>query len=152
MVVTFFGHWDAPRDIQPYLKELMRELIVMEDAYHFVVGNQGAFDETVRLTALQLKQEFPYICCTVMAAYRKDVRDCDETTDGICEIFPEALSGVHPEFVISKRNQLMLYLADTVITYVVREIGGAARFKAIARKMHKRVIDLPEYIKKTTER
>ena len=45
-------------------------------------------------------------------------------------------------FAIDKRNRLMLDWADVVVTYVCTSIGGAAKFKALAEKKEKRVINL----------
>lgn len=47
MVCTFFGHRDTPWNTQEFLTELLREMIIKENADTFLVGNQGNFDRIV---------------------------------------------------------------------------------------------------------
>lgn len=55
---------------------------------------------------------------------------------------PEELENVPPRFTIDKRNRLMLDWSDVVVTYVCTSIGGTAKFKDLAEKKEKRVINL----------
>lgn len=45
-------------------------------------------------------------------------------------------------FAISWRNKWMLEKADYVITYVTHTVGGSAKFKEMAIKKNKRVIEI----------
>ena len=56
-------------------------------------------------------------------------------------VFLDGPETVPRRFAIDKRNRLMLEWADTVITYVCHP-GGAAKFKALAEKKQKQVINL----------
>lgn len=45
-------------------------------------------------------------------------------------------------FAIDKRNRWMIDHSDFVITYVSRSFGGAAKFKEIAEKKNRVVINI----------
>ena len=47
-------------------------------------------------------------------------------------------------FAISYRNKWMIKRADIVVTYVTHGFGGAVKFKEIAEKQGKMVIELSE--------
>ena len=44
MVCTFFGHRDAPYEIEHILRETVENLIKNENVKLFYVGNNGRFD------------------------------------------------------------------------------------------------------------
>ena len=58
-------------------------------------------------------------------------------------IYPEGIELVPPKFRIDYRNKWMLDKADTVITYVIRP-GGASKYRDMAIKKGKRILDLTE--------
>lgn len=142
MTVTFFGHRDTPSSVAPELKNVLTALIEKEGATLFYVGNEGNFDRTVYDTLKELKEKYPFIEYKVVLAYltkrKKDIKNFSflET------IYPEKLAETPLRFAISKRNSIMLNLADTVVTYVRGPGGGAADFKRLAESKGKRVINL----------
>ena len=142
MSVTFFGHRDTPSSVAPELKNVLTALIEKDGATLFYVGNEGNFDRTVYDTLKELKEKYPFIENKVVLAYltkrKKDIKNFSflET------IYPEKLAETPLRFAISKRNSIMLNLADTVVTYVRGPGGGAADFKRLAESKGKRVINL----------
>ena len=48
MTVTFFGHKDTPKEIEPTLRTTLVDLIENHGATEFYVGNNGNFDTMVR--------------------------------------------------------------------------------------------------------
>lgn len=142
MTVTFFGHRDTPSSVAPELKNVLTALIEKEGATLFYVGNEGNFDRTIYDTLKELKEKYPFIEYKVVLAYltkrKKDIKNFSflET------IYPEKLAETPLRFAISKRNSIMLNLADTVVTYVRGPGGGAADFKRLAESKGKRVINL----------
>ena len=140
-VCTFFGHRDTPSSILPQLRETLTALIEQHGVDTFYVGNQGAFDRMVRDELRRLTGIYPHIRYAVMLAYMPTQRqeaDIDDYTD---TVYPEGLETVPRRFAIDKRNRLMIDRADIVVTYVCR-VGGAAKFREIAEKKGKCVIDL----------
>lgn len=142
MTVTFFGHRDTPSSVAPELKNVLTALIEKEGATLFYVGNEGNFDRTVYDTLKELKEKYPFIEYKVVLAYltkrKKDIKNFSFSE----MIYPEKLAETPLRFAISKRNSIMLNLADTVVTYVRGPGGGAADFKRLAESKGKRVINL----------
>ena len=142
MTATFFGHKDTPSSVAPELKNVLTALIEKEGATLFYVGNEGNFDRTVYDTLKELKEKYPFIEYKVVLAYltkrKKDIKNFSFSET----IYPEKLAETPLRFAISKRNSIMLNLADTVVTYVRGPGGGAADFKRLAESKGKRVINL----------
>ena len=59
-------------------------------------------------------------------------------------VLPDGIETVPPRFAINYRNKFMLENADFVITYVTHSWGGAAKYKQMAEKKKKRIIELGE--------
>lgn len=142
MIVTFLGHRDTPQSIKSHLKEILTALIEKEKADTFYVGNNGYFDQIVREVLKDLKYKHPNINYSIVLAYipkspNKGIYEDFENT-----IFPEEVAAAIPKYAIAKRNLWMVQKSDTVISYVTRSYGGAAKFKEIAKKMEKRIIEL----------
>ena len=55
MVCTFFGHKDAPQELQGKLERVLTEYILNRNATMFYVGNQGNFDHMVKKALRSLK-------------------------------------------------------------------------------------------------
>ena len=141
MDCTFFGHADAPCTVEGKLHKTLIDCIVNKNINTFYVGNQGKFDAMVRKQLRLLQQDFD-IQYFVVLAYRPckkyDYEDYSDT------IYPEELACVHPRYAVAKRNEWMLQKSDYVITYVTLSVGGAAKYKALAEKKQKIVINLAE--------
>ena len=142
MTCTFFGHRDTPSEIAPLLRQTLIDLIERRDATKFYVGNHGGFDSIVKTTLHELKQVYPHIECAVVLAYLPHKADLSTTADDCLTIYPEGLECSPPKFAIDKRNRWMLAQAECVVTYVRTTFGGAAKFKALAERKHKTVIEL----------
>lgn len=150
MVVTFFGHADAPAGIYSDLLATIMDLIENQKANYFLVGDKGNFDTMVAKILKMLSKEYSEISYEITLAYfpwneEREYRLFGE--DAVIEkyshtLFPEELATVPKRYAIEKRNRLMLQQADTVVTYVKRTHGGAAKFKELALKKGKTVIEL----------
>ena len=141
MTVTFFGHSDAPRSIETRLKTLLIQLIEEQGACLFYVGNHGAFDRIVQSTLALLQKTHPHIQCRIVLAY---LPNHQTAASDIATVYPEGLEVVPQRFAISKRNQWMIRHADLVITYVQHDWGNAARYKDMAKRWRKTVIELTD--------
>ncbi len=144
MTCTFFGHKNTPDKVKPILREIIIELIETKGVTEFFVGNHGCFDGMVRRTLKELKVIYPEIDYSVVLAYlpkEKDEYGFDDYTD---TVFPEGFELVHPKYAIVKRNRWMVEQSDYVVTYVERSFGGAVRFKELAERKGKIVINIPD--------
>ena len=141
MTVTFFGHKDTPKEIEPTLRTTLVDLIKNHGATEFYVGNNGNFDTMVRRQLENLSQTYP-ITYNVVLAYLPTKKS--EYDNYINTIYPEGIETVPKRFAISYRNKWMIGQSDVVVTYVTHSFGGAAQFKEMAEKQGKTVIELSE--------
>ena len=141
MTVTFFGHKDTPKNIEPTLRATLVELIENKNVTVFYVGNNGNFDTMVRRQLEELSHTYPITYSVVLAYLPIKKSEYDDSTN---TIYPEGIETVPKRFAISYRNKWMVGQADIVVTYVTHSFGGAAQFKEMAEKQGKTVIELSE--------
>ena len=141
MTVTFFGHKDTPKEIEPTLRTTLVDLIENHGATEFYVGNNGNFDTMVRRQLEDLSQTYPITYNVVLAYLPTKKSEYDDYTN---TIYPEGIETVPKRFAISYRNKWMIQQADAVVTYVTHTYGGAWQFKVIAQRQGKMVIELSE--------
>ncbi len=141
MTVTFFGHKDAPKEIEPTLRTTLVDLIENHGANVFYVGNNGNFDTMVRRQLEDLSHTYPITYSVVLAYLPTKKSEYDDLTN---TILPEGIEAVPRRFAISWRNKWMVEQSDVVVTYVTHSFGGAAQFKALAERQRKTVIELSE--------
>ena len=141
MTVTFFGHKDTPKEIEPTLRTTLVDLIENHGATEFYVGNNGNFDTMVRRQFENLSQAYPITYNVVLAYLPTKKSEYDDYTN---TIYPEGIETAPKRFAISWRNKWMIEQSDVVVTYVTHTYGGAAQFKAMAQRQGKMVIELSE--------
>ena len=141
MTVTFFGHKDTPKNIEPTLRTTLVDLIENHDADVFYVGNNGSFDTMVRRQLEALSRAYPITYSVVLAYLPTKKSEYENYTN---TILPEGIETVPKRFAISYRNKWLIGQADVVVTYVTHGFGGAAQFKALAQRQGKTVIELSE--------
>ena len=141
MTVTFFGHKDTPKNIEPTLRTILIYLIENKNVTVFYVGNNGNFDTMVRRQLEYLSQTYPITYNIVLAYIPTKKSEYDSFTN---TLLPEGIETVPKRFAISYRNKWMIEQADVIVTYVTHSFGGAAQFKALAQRQGKTVIELSE--------
>ena len=140
---VFFGHKDADSSISPRLREAIIKLILEQGITNFLVGNNGKFDYIVYKALKDIKQEYPYITYSVVLAYLPGEKTeyenyyTEEET-----LLPDGIEVGPARFAIDRRNKWMVEQADYVITHVTHSWGGAAKFKELAEKKEKTVINI----------
>ena len=135
--VTFFGHRDTPKEIEPALRLTLIDLIENKNATVFYVGNHGNFDSMVRRQLENLSKTYP-IKYYVVLAYMPNKNDIPDEHS----ILPEGIETVPRRFAINYRNKWMLTQSDIVVTYVTRNFGGAWKFNELAKRHRKNVIKI----------
>ena len=135
--VTFFGHRDTPKEIEPALRLTLIDLIENKNATVFYVGNHGNFDAMVRRQLEDLSKTYPIKYYVVLAYMPGKNAEPDEHS-----ILPEGIETVPRRFAINYRNKWMLNKSDIVVTYVTRNFGGAAQFMNMATISTKVVINI----------
>ena len=140
MICTFFGHSDAPEAVKPALKAAIIELIEKENVTGFYVGNHGNFDR-MAISILSELEKTRSIRFFVVLAYQPTEKESAYLAH---TVLPDGIETAPPRFTINYRNRFMLENADFVITYVTHSWGGAAKYKQMAEKKQKRIIELGE--------
>ena len=140
MTCTFFGHRDTPPTVKPLLRQVIIELIEQRGVTRFYVGNQGSFDAMARSLLAELAQTYQIQYDVVLAYLPKEN---DPSLDGSHMILPDGFEAVPPRFAIDHRNRWMIDHSDIVVTYV-RSPGGAAKFKELAERKGKTVVEISE--------
>ena len=138
---TFFGHSNAPEEIEESLMHILIDLIENKNVTKFYVGNHGHFDYIDRKCLTELKKRY-CIDFTVVLAYLPVKKYEIENMSAINTLFPDGIEKVPKRFAICYRNNWMIDNSQYVITYVNRAIGGAVKFKEIAEKKNKIVINI----------
>ena len=140
-IVTFCGHNEA--GIGEEIRQMLYRTVEQEiqnGADLFYLGGYGHFDRMAAGVVRELKEKYPHIKSVLVLAYLNrevDMRYYDETT------YPP-LENTPPRYAISKRNEWLVAQADTVIAYVTRGWGGAAKTLRYAERKHKCIIELGE--------
>ena len=143
-ICTFFGHRDAPQEIKNSLRQILSELIERQGVDRFYVGNQGNFDTMARGLLAEFEQTHG-IRYEVVLAYLPKKTDAPD--DAEHTVLPEGIETVPPRFAIDCRNKWMVNRSDIVVTYVTRPFGGAAKFREMAVKKKKTVIDVSNIVR-----
>ena len=144
MVCTFFGHNDTPDGVESLVRSAVIDLIIKKGVTKFYVGSQGNFDRVVKRVLRNVKQQFPYIECLIVLAYMP--AKCGVYADDVFEtVYPEGLESVPLRAAIARRNEWMVQMADVVVTYVKYNIGGASKYKLLAEKRKKEVINIADF-------
>jgi len=140
---TFFGHKDCLHTVEDALISTLTGLIESGQVNKFYIGNNGGYDAAVAKILMKLKKNYPQIQCTLVLAYLPKNEDTGSFYFEMDSVYPEECGTAPRKFAIDRRNHWMLKKCDYVVTYVER-CGGAAKFKNIAQKMGKRVIELAQ--------
>lgn len=141
MICTFFGHRNTPATVKPCLRQVIIDLIEQRGVTHFYVGNQGNFDAMARSLLAELAQTY-LIHYDVVLAYLP--KKSDPSLDESHTLLPDGFEAVPPRFAIDHRNRWMIDQSDYIVTYVRNSIGGAAKFKELAERKGKTVVEISE--------
>ena len=140
-ICTFFGHRDAPSDIRENIKSEIKRLIETENIKRFYVGTEGAFDRMAIGVLKEIKASYSDIEIFVVLAYlNKNTEPCVD----IEMVFPEELEIAPKKYAINYRNEWMLSKSEWVIVYVTKCYGGAYKFKSLAERKGKTVINIAD--------
>ena len=78
----------------------------------------------------------------VVLAYLPAEKEKPRADHVILPDLSEKIENIPPRFAINYRNKFMVEAADIVVTYVQHSWGGAAKYKLLAEKKNKRVIEI----------
>lgn len=143
MTCTFFGNRDTNiKKVEVPLLKILVDLIKNEKIDTFYVGNQGNFDYAVQKQLSKLQKIYPHIKYSIALAYLPKEKSDFHKIDLSNSFIPEGVEIGPVKFAIDRRNRWLINNSDYVVTCVRSIVGGAAKYKAIAEKKGKTVINI----------
>lgn len=133
--------------IENHLSEVVRNLITYHNVSEFWLCEQGTFDNLSRIVLKELRKEFEHINLCIFPGYYPSNAKMDWIYDNDYDLmYPEEVAKAPPQVAILKRNEYIAKNADYIVCYIKRKSGGAYKAVEKARKYHKKIINLAEYI------
>ena len=135
--VFFIGHRrvDDFYFVEKQLDNIVGELIRTKEYVEFYVGKNGDFDTMVASAIKRAQKRFGKENNSLILVLPYTVADMEYLEDFYDEIWiPNELHGVHFKNAITKRNEWGVDHADLLISYVLRDKGGAANCIRYAEK------------------
>ena len=136
---TFFGHRYADNKLKPHIDRIIEELITQKGVKLFYVGTHGEFDRMVWKVLKEKEKQHPIEVLLVLC-YMPSPKTYFPT--GTKTVLPDGIEKVYPKNAIIYRNKWMIDHSDYVVTYVEYDSAGAGRFKKLAEKKNKTVINI----------
>lgn len=142
MVCALPGNRQIWGDLEPLLTKTLSALIESSPSVQFLLGTQGDFDALALRVLKKLATRYPHMEYTVVLAYLPTKKDERSALDAAHSVFPSVLDSVPLRFAIDKRNRYMPEQADIVLTYTYYSTGNTAKYKRLAERKGKTVIEL----------
>ena len=146
-ICSLFGHRQfsvSQAKKEDVKKEIVR-LIENEGVNVFYLGGKGIFDEFCATYIFELKKKYPHIKSFLIIAYLNEkMSEYDE--DRIKKIYNGTIypdiEKVPLKFAILKRNEWMINRSSLCLFYLNWSWGGAYKTFEVAKRKHKRYINL----------
>lgn len=143
MTTAFFGHGNAPSDLEPRIEQAVIQLIEENENITFLVGTHGRFDAMARSVLKRLAPQYPNMKYRIVLAYMPVKKEDEEDRfEGLPTTLPEGIENVPKKYAISYRNNYMVKECDAVICYITHDWGGAWKFVHKAKKRGRAIINL----------
>lgn len=143
MTTAFFGHGNAPSDLEPRIEQAVIQLMEENENITFLVGTHGRFDAMARSVLKRLAPQYPNMKYRIVLAYMPVKKEDEEDRfEGLPTTLPEGIENVPKKYAISYRNNYMVKECDAVICYITHDWGGAAQFVEKAQRKGKKIINL----------
>ena len=136
-----FGHRIVLENIQDKLNSIIFTAI-MEGYEMFYTGAMGDFDNIFSATVRKIKLSHPQIKLVCIKPYftndiNTNIKHYLSLYDDV--FIPSKIIGIHYKSAIKFRNHFMIDKSDLVITYIIRNYGGAADAAKYAKRQNKRI-------------
>lgn len=141
MTCTFFGVHDVwQKDVvAPALRAAIADLIKNRGVTNFYVRHHGNFDNMVQGVLADFAKTHGVNCCVALSNLPQKKELCAYE---LPTLLPDGIENAPPRFRIEYRNRWMIAQSDFVITYCPHTFGNSAKFKAMAQRKGKTVIEL----------
>jgi len=127
------------------LYDIILNLVSEENITEFMTGEMGDFDACFSSAVRKAKMLYPDITLVLVLPYFQNKlntnKDYYETFyDDI--IIPNEVMGCHYKTAITMRNRWMIDNSEYVISYTLKNHGGAYNALSYAREQHKTIITI----------
>ncbi len=128
--VSFIGHREVDdfSFVEEQVYNIVADLLRLKEYVEFYVGRNGEFDTLVASVIKRAKREI-WDCNSslilVLPYHVANTEDLEKFYDEV--VCPQELDGVHYKSAITKRNEWLVEHSDLIVSYVVRDYGGAAQ-------------------------
>lgn len=136
---TFFGQVDAPKEVVPVLRTVVKSLIEQEHVNRFYIGIQGLFDCAAHRVLEEFKKQYPKIRYYIVLSHvsEKNGADVEEI------LVPEGVEAAPKGRVVAWRNEWMLKQSQYLVIYNLPSCGEFEQYMALAEKEGKTIIQIP---------
>lgn len=142
MICCGFGHRNIFKNISGQIDSAV--ICAIEKGCNiFYTGAMGDFDKLFSSAVRKAKLTYPYIKIICVKPYMTaDINENKDYYEALYDdvIVPEEINGIHYKSAIKARNQWMVDNSDIVISYTVREYGGAYKALMYASKTGKDIV------------
>ena len=105
----------------------------------------GDFDRLFSVVVRKAKKTYPHIKLICVKPYfTNDINSNKEYYSAMYDdlIIPDELAGIHPKAAIKARNRWMVDTSNIIITYLIRNHGGAFEAVKYAQRIGKPIIQI----------
>ena len=141
-----FGHRTILKNIENSLYAAVLSA-AQEGCKTFYTGGMGDFDAQFSSAVRKLRIRFPDIKLICVKPYfTNEINTNGEYYAAMYDdiVIPPAIIGVHYKRAITARNRWMVDNSDLIVSYIIRDYGGAADTIKYAKRMDKKIISLAE--------
>ena len=141
-----FGHRTIMKNIENSIYSAVL-LAAQKGCKTFYTGGMGDFDMQFSSAVRKLRIRFPDIKLICVKPYfTNEINTNGEYYAAMYDdiVIPPAIIGVHYKRAITARNRWMVDNSDLIVSYIIRDYGGAADTIKYAKRMDKRIISLAE--------
>lgn len=139
-----FGHRDVFENISRLLDSVV--MTATENGYDlFYTGAMGQFDNLFSSSVRKAKKIYPNVKLICVKPYL--TRDLNINKDYYTTMYddiiiPNELADIHPKAAIKARNRWIVDNSELVVTYLVRNQGGAYEAVKYAHRKKKLIIQI----------
>lgn len=144
-VCMFCGHRDIENkdEIRKKVTNAIIDLIENEGVNVFLCGGMGDFDEICANCVCELKGRYINIEQYLIIPYMtKKLRESKDRYFLYNDVIMPNLGNIPPRAAIVKRNQWMVDKSQYIISYIIRDFGGAYNTLKYGERKNKKIIEI----------
>lgn len=139
--MSFFGHADAPKEVVPELRRIIKYLIETHGVKQFYIKIQGCFDIAAHRVMMEMEKEYTHIQYYLISSEKPSEESWINPKK---VLVPKGVEEISSHFADFYCNRWMLEQSQYVVTYVTHVGDDAAKYKALAKKQKKVVLNISD--------